>query len=143
LIVNALNGVNVPLTDLSNGSLKFTDSTGKSYAATFPADGIYEIAVPQATYTRALNVPGYSSSTHSITITDPSDESNPVNKIVLAPTLSGGLRVVLRWKHIPNDLDAHVRLPDGSEVFYSNKVSPTVTLDRDGRTVADGYETCH
>jgi uncharacterized protein YfaP (DUF2135 family) len=38
--------------------------------------------------------------------------------------------VILRWEH-PDDLDLHVRCPDGSEISYSKKTGCGGTLDVD------------
>jgi len=142
-IVDALTGTPIPLSTLQNGNLSFTDTAGHVFQARL-LDGVYEVTLPPGSYTRSTQVQGYSPVSTRITFSQGTDESNAVNKIVLAPSMSGvtgGWRVVLRWKHAPEDLDAHVHLPDGTDIFWNNMNSEKVTLDRDGRTVQDGFET--
>ena len=61
--------------------------------------------------------------------------------ISISPALEDGQRrFVLTWGAMPRDLDSHLKLPTGSQVYYSNRAAGGANLDVDD-TSSYGPET--
>jgi len=88
-------------------------------------------------YQRVASRSDHATSTVEMNVNDDLNHKH----IYLSPTLEGW-RVILHWEEFPRDLDAHMFLPTGGEVNYSNKQSPDglITLDVDC-TQGHGVET--
>jgi len=117
----------------SGATITFVDKdTNDSYNATLVNGSVYEVNLPAGRYTRTSSMKGMADMPQSITVGKGSDEKNSVNIIFLIPVVKG-YRIVLTWGAVPLDLDAHVILPDGTEVNFDNRKSPDghVTLDVD------------
>ena len=82
----------------------------------------------------------YITASSNLNITGSSDESTNANTVLLVPVYEGW-RAVLSWKTTV-DLDAYTKLPDGTIVYYKNKVSndKVVSNDVDNRN-GSGPET--
>ncbi|RME29670.1 MAG: hypothetical protein D6806_01065, partial [Deltaproteobacteria bacterium] len=134
-----IEGAEIKFKKMSDGTIEDTQTTDANgfYKSKPLASGYYKLEVKAPGYSRVevQNVPacGY-------------DDGNPdnddhVENVTLSP-LDGNWRVVLQWGSSPKDLDLHVKLPDGNQVFYRNAcrgdrdAPPYVELDVD---VRDGY----
>lgn len=107
------------------------------YNATIQDGGIYEVSLPKGNYERNVTMKEFMDYSTSVTLSESSDEKNLANQILLSPVISGKnpWRIVLTWGASPKDLDSHLVLPNGSEVYYpaDRKKSPdgNITLDTD------------
>jgi hypothetical protein len=107
--------------------------TNVEYTATLDGS-IYTVTLPAGNYKRTDTMDGYSTSTTNIVFSESSDESNSDNTIFFSAVISG-YRIVLTWASIPKDLDSHLILPSGSEIYYRTKTNSdgTVKLDVDNK----------
>jgi hypothetical protein len=132
---NATNNQIIPLSKLLTGRASIIFTSGKnSYTADVKQGGIYEVTLPKGTYSRKVSVHMFSMMSQTVNINKSSNESNLDNTIFLSPYVEGW-RVVLTWGESPEDLDSHMVLPNGENIFYQNKVSSdgSVSLDVDAK----------
>jgi len=116
----------------SSVTIKFVNKVTKNvYQVTF-TNSIYEVKLPKGTYTREVTGASYAEMKDDIIILGDSNETEKHNIIFLSPIFKG-VRAVLVWDKLPQDLDAHVILPSGFEVNFTKKSSDDghVTLDVD------------
>jgi uncharacterized protein YfaP (DUF2135 family) len=111
--------------------------------ATTAADGSFAIAgLAPGNYTARVMAASYSTAaTNQVAC---NSDNNAGNVTVVPQEASAMMRIVLRWSK-PPDLDLHVQLPNGNDVYYrpecrgSATQPPYTTLDVD-RTTAVGPE---
>jgi len=108
--------------------------TGKVYTATI-SGGIWSATVPQGKYTVKITMDGYVTNTFVVDVQSNIDESTGAGQILVSPTFTGW-RFILTWGPTPLDLDAHLKTPDGDEIFWSNRTPANgkAWLDTDCRT---------
>jgi len=126
---------NKPLDDklLKNATMTFTNkASGNVYSGTFLKGAIWSVVLPAGSFARKITVSGYAPMTAHVVVTQDSDEKNHSNDIFVMPDING-YRATLTWGSTPLDLDAHVILPDGTEVNFDSRKSKDgkVTLDVD------------
>jgi len=122
------------LSSVGNLSVTFTSADGTSYQARVNADSTYDVDLPTiGDYTRTTMKDGYGTAKSTVHVFGDADTYN----VYISPTLVGW-RIIVSWGAVPKDLDAHLLLPDGTEVNYTNKVSANglIKLDVDSR---DGF----
>jgi len=113
-------------------TIKFINKVTKNvYQVTF-IGSIYEVKLPKGTYTRDITSTSFAEMVDDVIILGDSNENDKPNTIYLSPIFKG-IRAVLVWDKLPQDLDAHVILPSGFEVNFTKKSSDDnhVTLDVD------------
>lgn len=111
--------------------------SGSSTART-GTDGSFRIAVKRESQLTLSALAG-NRLTNTLSVTSGSSDSTLPNCLVLSET-AASLNIRLTWGELPEDVDSHVFLPNGTHIFYSNKgslLSPTfANLDVDD---TDGY----
>jgi len=102
------------------------DDSSASYQVSLPGPGVYK---------RTITRDGYANNVRDVTI-----QGSGVQPIAyLSPSLVGW-RIVVSWGDYPKDLDAHLVMPDGTEVYWGNRRSGNANLDVDSRN-GNGVET--
>lgn len=113
------------------------DYSGSSTART-GTDGTFRIAVKRESQLTLSALSG-NRLTNTLSVTSGSSDSTLPNCLVLSQT-AASLNIRLTWGELPEDVDSHVFLPNGTHIFYSNKgslLTPTfAALDVDD---TDGY----
>ena len=117
-------------------------ASGSSASATTDSNGEFTIELPAGQRTLHFAKSGYQFS--DVTVEVVADEETVVSEdIVGYPELtSGQYRIVLTWGADPRDLDSHLILPSGEDVYYYHKVASdgSANLDWDD-TDSYGPET--
>jgi hypothetical protein len=117
---NIIAGASVYLAD---GTTATTDANGK-YSFTGLSAGNVSINA---------TAKGYFLSQITLQLTD-NIPAGTLADFVLSPVLaSGQFRAVLTWAALPTDLDAHMKTPNGCEVYYRNRACGSISLDVDQR----------
>ena len=101
------------------------------YSTTAKADGSYELyASEPGQYTLEIIRSGYNTSYEAVEI---KDTVTPKNFAIMPVVTDTNYRIKLSWGAQPNDLDLHVAMPNGEQVYYSRKSSSdgSVVLDVD------------
>ena len=115
---------------------------GSSTSATTNSDGEFTIELPAGTRTLHFAKSGYQFA--DVTVEVVADETTEVGEdIVGYPVLGANqYRIVLTWGENPRDLDSHLILPSGEDVYYSHKLASdsSANLDWDD-TSSYGPET--
>jgi len=106
------------------------------------ADGGYRlVGLPKGRVEIRVEKSGYQAETRAMTLVAGENRAD----FALSPELAeGGWRVVLTWNAKPEDLDARLWTPDGTEVYFENKgnceARPWACLDVDDSD-GEGPET--
>jgi len=134
LVRDATN--NTPIAPGGNLGVSFTNDSGTIQATVDDSSASYQVTLPGAgVYKRTITRDGYAINVRDVTI----QGSGPLPFAYLSPSLVGW-RIVVSWGEFPKDLDAHLIMPDGTEVYYENKRSGNARLDVDSRN-GNGVET--
>jgi len=142
-IKDATTNSNIPDDRLTGATVSFTSNQGQIFPAKIVAGSIYEATVTSGTYKIKATANGYADTSNTKNITTSANESSGTMNIFLSPIVQGW-RIILTWNNVMKDLDAHMVVPGGVEVYYpqANRASPDgkVTLDTDARN-GNGPET--
>jgi uncharacterized protein YfaP (DUF2135 family) len=114
-------------------TIKFINKATKIvYEVTFGPNSVYEVRLPKGSYTRQVTGTVFTEMVDNVDINGDSNEANKQNIMYLSPVFKG-IRAILVWDKLPQDLDSHVILPSGFEVNFTKKSSDDnhVTLDVD------------
>ncbi len=103
-------------------------------------DGVFQFSeLPPGNYTVTARLDGYSLGRANLVVCG-GEEQRPA-EISIVELEPGQMRIVLEWE-VPADLDIHLQLPDGNEVFFWDpcRLNSAAGLDID-RMAAVGPET--
>jgi len=106
--------------------------TKEKYESEILKGSVYEIELPKGSFERSVTAENFADMVEIVEIKGSSAENDSHNIIFLSPAVRG-FRSILIWGRLPQDLDSHVVLPDGSEVNFNSRISGDkhVTLDVD------------
>ena len=129
-----VEGATVTLTPVATGAI-VTESTDYYGMATFDA-------IPPGYYDLVVTAGGYVTSSRPIFVRS---LRHVYDTVVVAPILlEGTMRIILTWGESPRDLDSHLIVPGGFQVYYANRGTltayPHAQLDYD-HTNGFGPET--
>jgi len=132
------DSTNNQVINATNVSLLFINKkTGQKIATESQAGGIWQVNVTEGAWRVDVNAEGFAEQEEIRVFKGPSDEKDLKNVIFLSPTLNGW-RFTLTWGAMPLDLDAHIIMPDNSEIYFDpahrKSADGKVTLDTDAQT---------
>src|SRR5690606_5085996 len=122
---------------VNGASVVLTSAMGQEVASAGTAgSGNFSITdIPAGEYTLSITASGYAISTQPVTIV--ADDVTTVSIALSSSQAAGTVSIVLTWGADPRDLDSHLFLHGGSQIYYANMGDCSLArLDRDD---TDGF----
>lgn len=132
---NGTTGRLIANTELQSGNIKITftnNANSQTVVAEIKSGSVYQVELTPGTYTINTTLDNYIQDSSIRTYTQASNEVNEFNTLLLSPKLNGW-RFILSWNNKVTDLDLHLILPTGENIFWGNLLSrdKKVQLDVD------------
>ncbi len=111
---------------------------GTTWSTTTDTWGQFELRSPQGLVTLRFQKSGYTFSDVDVEVVRGDDSATNVDIVAYRPLGAGEYRFVLTWGAQPEDLDSHLVLPGGEEVYFGNEIASDDSAYLDWDDI-DGY----
>lgn len=112
-IINAVNGRPV-----KNAKVTAVGADGRAVkVARTKSNGMYFLSLPYGRYRMVITHRSFFKGKDSVSIVRKATSK----RIVVSPTFSGAIRLVLTWSSRPKDMDSYLRTPSGCTIWYKKR----------------------